>query len=559
MDMTKTENGNTLPMAAGNTQLSNSIPAPMQGMVNLPIVKQVGLLIGLAASIALGFYVVLWTQKPDLSVLYANVTGLDAQQMIQIFDQNSIHYQLDANSGTLMVETARLNEAKLKLAAANLTASDGQGFELIDKDQGFGSSAFIQSARYKRAQEVELARTITSIASVKSARVHLALPKESAFVRNRRTASASVMVSLLPGRKLQSGQIDAIINLVSASVPDIETKSVTLVDDKGRLLSSSSSDNDVALSNSQFEYTKRLEESFVNRIEAILSPMVGLNGVRAQVNANVDFTRTESTSETFNPDLPAVRSEQSFEERSTGGLSEGGVPGALSNQPPANARSPEVATANAENAQTGQSQPTRSRIRSTRNFELDKTISHTRRIPGEIRNISVAVVLDIRTQTDKKGVVTQLPYTDEELTRFTNLVKDAIGFNAMRGDSVNVINAAFKSAEEIEVLEIPIWEQSWFWSVIKQVVGGLLVLVVLFGVLRPVMRNLATHAVSARVVNEHGEELSEDQLTLSDGSGATAGRLPKPKSYEDNMNMAQQMATSEPKRVAQVIKGWIEE
>jgi len=559
MDMTKTENGNTLPMAAGNTQLSNSIPAPMQGMVNLPIVKQVGLLIGLAASIALGFYVVLWTQKPDLSVLYANVTGLDAQQMIQIFDQNSIHYQLDANSGTLMVETARLNEAKLKLAAANLTASDGQGFELIDKDQGFGSSAFIQSARYKRAQEVELARTITSIASVKSARVHLALPKESAFVRNRRTASASVMVSLLPGRKLQSGQIDAIINLVSASVPDIETKSVTLVDDKGRLLSSTSNDSDIALSNSQFEYTKRLEESFVNRIEAILSPMVGLNGVRAQVNANVDFTRTESTSETFNPDLPAMRSEQSFEERSTGGISEGGVPGALSNQPPANAQSPEVATANAENTQTGQPQPSRSRIRSTRNFELDKTISHTRRIPGEIRNISVAVVLDIRTQTDKKGVVTQLPYTDEELTRFTNLVKDAIGFSAMRGDSVNVINAAFKSAEEIEVLEIPIWEQSWFWSVIKQVVGALLVLVVLFGVLRPVMRNLATNTVSTRVVNEHGEELSEDQLTLSDGSGATAGRLPKPKTYEDNMNMAQQLATSEPKRVAQVIKGWIEE
>ena len=558
MELTKTENGNALPVTTGNNQLSSNLPAPMQGMISLPVLKQVGLLVGLAASIALGFYVVLWSQKPDYSMLYANVTGLDAQQMVQVLEQNNIQYQLDVNSGSLMVETSRLSDAKLKLAAANLTASTGQGFELIDKDQGFGSSAFIQSARYKRAQEVELARTITSIASVRSARVHLALPKDSAFVRNRRKASASVMVSLLSGRKLEAGQIDAIINLVSASVPDIESKSVTLVDDKGRLLSSSAKDSDIALSNSQFEYTKKIEDAYVSRIESILSPMVGLNGVRAQVNANIDFTRTESTSESFNPDLPAIRSEQSFEEQSSGGIAEGGVPGALSNQPPANAQSPEVATANAANSQGGAAQPSKLRKRSTRNYELDKTISHIRRAPGEIRNLSVAVVLDVRTQTDDKGVVTQQPYTEEELVRFTTLVKDAIGFNSMRGDSVNIINAAFRPVEQIEVPEIAIWEQSWFWSIIKQVVGGLLVLVVLFGVIRPVMRNLAHHAVSARATGGEGDELSEDQLTLSDGSGATAGRLPKPKSYEDNMLMAQQMATSEPKRVAQVVKGWIE-
>lgn len=556
MELAKADNPNVLPVTVEDNQLSNNLPAPMQGMIRLPIIKQVGLLVGLAASIALGFYVVLWTQKTDYSLLYANVTGLDTQQMIQVLEQYNIKYQLDANSGTLMVESAKLNDAKLKLAAENLTASNGQGFELIDKDQGFGSSAFIQSARYKRAQEVELARTITSIATVKSARVHLALPKDSAFIRNRRKASASVMVSLLPGRKLESGQINAIINLVSASVPDVESKFVTLVDDKGRLLSSSKN-SEVELSNSQFEYSSKLEQAYAGRIESILSPLVGLNGVRAQVNVNVDFTRTESTTESFNPDLPAIRSEQSFEENSSGGVTEGGVPGALSNQPPGNAQAPEVAADTGAATQAGGNQPTRSRKRSTRNYELDKTISHTRRIPGEIRNLSVAVVLDVPTQTDDKGVVTEKPYSNEEITRFTNLVKDAVGFNAVRGDTVNVVNAAFKPLEQIEVLDIPIWEESWFWSLVKQLIGGLLVLVLLFGVIRPVMRKLATHATIEPSRDENGDELSDDQLTLSDGS--STGRLPKPSSYEDNMVMAQQMATSEPKRVAQVIKGWIEE
>jgi flagellar M-ring protein FliF len=556
MELTKTENGNALPVTVDNNEFSSNLPMPMQGMIRLPVLKQVGLLIGLAASIALGFYVVLWTQKPDYSLLYANVTGLDTQQMILVLDQYDIKYQLDVNSGTLMVESARLNDAKLKLAAENLTASSGQGFELIDKDQGFGSSAFIQSARYKRAQEVELARTITSIATIKSARVHLALPRDSAFIRNRRKASVSVMVSLLPGRKLESGQINAIINLVSASVPDVESKYVTLVDDKGRLLSSTKN-NEVDLSNSQFEYSTKLEQAYVSRIESILSPLVGLSGVRAQVNVNVDFTRTESTTESFNPDLPAIRSEQNFEESSTGGLTEGGVPGALSNQPPGTAQAPEVATNNAAATPGGTTQPSRSRKRSTRNYELDKTISHTRRIPGEIRNLSVAVVLDVPSQTNDKGIVTQKPYTNEEIARFTSLVKEAVGFSAIRGDTVNVVNVAFKPIEQIEVLDVPIWEQNWFWSIIKQVVGGLLVLVLLFGVIRPVMRSLSTHASTERVRQANGDELSDDQLTLSDGS--STGRLPKPTSYEDNKQMAQQMASSEPKRVAQVIKGWIEE
>lgn len=555
MELTKAENGATLPVSVENNDFTSNLPEPMQGMVRLPVVKQLGLLIGLAASIALGFYVVLWSQKTDYSLLYANVTGLDTQQMIVVLEQYDIKYQLDANSGTLMVETAKLNDAKLKLAAENLTASNGQGFELIDKDQGFGSSAFIQSARYKRAQEVELARTITSIATVKSARVHLALPKDSAFIRNRRKASASVMVSLLPGRKLESGQINAIINLVSASVPDVESKFVTLVDDKGRLLSSTRN-SEIDLSNSQFEYSTKLEQAFASRIESILSPLVGLNGVRAQVNVNVDFTRTESTTESFNPDLPAVRSEQNFEENSTGGVTEGGVPGALTNQPPGNAQAPEVATDNAANAAAA-GQPSRSRKRSTRNYELDKTISHIRRIPGEIRNLSVAVVLDVPTQIDEQGVVTQKPYSNEELARFTTLVKDAVGFNVLRGDTVNVLNVAFKPIEQLEALDVPLWEEPWFWSIVKQVVGGLLVLLLLFGVIRPVMKRLSTPPVRVASAEDGEDELGDDQLTLSDGT--STGRLPKPKSYEDNMIMAQQMATSEPKRVAQVVKGWIEE
>ncbi len=550
MELTKTEPQELQPAEHSN------LPLPMQNMLSLPVLRQLGLMIGLAASVAIGVAVVLWSQTTDYSVLYSNLTGQTAQHMAEVLDQSGIEYRLDPDSGVLMVDSAKVNDAKLKLAAADLANPQSSGFEMIEKDQGFGSSAFIQSARYQHAQEIELARTITSIASVQSARVHLAIPKESAFVRNRRKPSASVMIKLVPGRQLEKGQVQAIINLVSASIPNMESSEVTLVDDKGRLLSSDNDDTDMALTTSQLDYTRKVERTYTRRIEDILSPLVGLNGVRAQVNADIDFTRSESTSEVFNPDLPAIRSEQLVEEETKGSIMEGGVPGALSNQPPAAGTAPEQATAE-DGSQVPPVQPSKKRNRSTRNYELDKTISHTRRVPGSIRKLSIAVILDVRTTTDEEGKVIPQPYSADELSRFTSLVKEAVGFNTLRGDSVNVINAAFVSPAEFEVPEQPLWEKSWFLTLVKQILGALLVLLLFFGVLKPVMKNLSHVHAAPESADEEGEELAEDQLTL--GADGQAARLPRPNSYEGNLTMARQMASQEPKRVAMVVKNWIEE
>ncbi len=573
-DLIKAGDGGALePAGAGNAPAAAAAgeapvfrgPAPLQGMLALPVVKQVGLMLGLAASVALGIAVVLWSQTPDYRLLYAGVDGRDAQRMIEVLEATGIPYRLDAESGALLVAADRINDARLKLAGENLTPTRGQGFEILDKESGFGSSTFMQSVRYKRAQEGELARTIMSINAVQTARVHLAIPKDSAFVRNRRKPSASVMVKLAPGRRLTAEQITSIVNLVAASVPNLTAEGVTLVDDKGRLLSSGERDRDLLLTASQFDYTRKVEQTYAERIENILGPLVGLHAVRATVNADIDFTVTELTQERFNPDLLAMRSEQQFEESSSGGVVEGGIPGALSNTPPGPAAAPEQVNPEGEGSARPEP-PKRSVKRTTRNYELDKTISHTRRAPGTIRKLSVAVVLDVPTTTDEEGNVIPQPYSDEQLARFTELVREAVGFNALRGDSVKVINAPFNLPPPPEVPEEAIWEKPWFGSVVRQVLAGLLVLVLLFGVLRPVMRSLAKPPV--RYVTENGEEIPEDQVTLSEEGAAAAeleggstgqGRLPKPTSYEDNLNMAKQLASQEPKRVALVVKNWLED
>ena len=537
---------------------SEQFSAPFMGMVGLPVVRQLGLLIGLAASIGIGVAVVLWSQTPSFNILYSNVTGQDAQAMAEVLKRNNIEFRLDPDSGAVMVDASKRSEAMLKLAAENLPNSSGEGFEIMNQEQGFGSSAFIQNVRYQRAREGELARTIKSIAAVENARVHLALPKESAFVRNRKKPGASVMIKLAPGRRLEKEQISAITHLVASSVTNLETSQVTLVDDRGRLLSSNNNGNDLAMTANEFEYTRKLEQTYIERIEHLLAPLVGVSGVRAQVNADLDFTRTESTQEQFNPDLPALRSEQQIEEQSKGMQTQGGIPGALTNEPPGKPIAPEEIAGQTSEESRIVAGPSRSKKRSLRNFELDKTISHTRHSMGGIRRLSVAVLLDVKMGKDDKGNPIETPYTDEELARFSALVKEVVGFKEMRGDSVKVINSAFLPTEEMaEIPELPIWEQSWFWSVLKQAAGAMMVLFLVLGILRPIMRHLAS-APRQVVVNEAGEQIPEDQLTLSQEGGG-GGRLPKPSTYEDNLNMAKSLASQEPKRVAQVVKGWLED
>ena len=538
---------------------AENVSVPFQGMTALPIIRQLGLLIGLAASIALGVAVVLWMQTPNYTKLPGSLSGENLTDVIGVLERNNIGYNVDPATGTVMVDSTKVNEAKLKLASENLSLTSGHGFEMIEKDQGFGTSSFLQKARYKRALEGELARTITSMRSIQSARVHLALPKESAFIRNKSEASASVFVNLVPGREIEKHQIAAITNLVASSISSLKTSQVTIVDNNGTLLSTESGDM-MGLTTSQLDYTRNIEKTFVSRIERMLSPIVGVGNVRAQVTAEIDFTQTESTQESFNPDLPAVRSEQSSEEQSQGS-SQGGIPGALSNQPPPNATAPQQANAQA-GATTTQGANRTSR-RSTKNYELDKTISHTRNRAGSVKRLSIAVVLDNKITPANAGgnaadtAATSIPYTQQEITRLTTLVRETVGFNALRGDSVNVINVPFTKIAIEDLPDEAIYEKAWVWDVVKQVLGGLAVLFVIFGVLKPAMKTLAIAPPITKVISESGEELDEDQLSLSGGEAKK--RLAKIASYEENLQLAQTLAVQEPKRVVQVVKNWMAE
>ena len=312
----------------------NSKGSLMTGFNSLGILRQLGLMVGLAASIAIGFAVVLWSQKPDYRVLFSNLNFSDANEVIEQLRLYNMPYKFDADGRAILVPQEHVHQARLKLAAEGFTADKTVGFELLEQEQGLGTSQFMENARFRRGLEGELARTISSLLAVRSARVHLALPKESVFVRDQRKPRASVFIEMFSGRTLERDQVAAIANLVASSIPELAVDDVTVVDQKGRLLNTRSQDQDVVLAAKQLEYTRSIEETLLNRVNSILQPVVGLGNFRAEVSTDIDFTEVEQADEIYNPDLPALRSEQTLEEnRASGDLAQG-VPGALSNQPP---------------------------------------------------------------------------------------------------------------------------------------------------------------------------------------------------------------------------------
>lgn len=542
--------------------------AAAQGFTQLPAMRQLWFMIAIAASVAVGVSLVLWMQTPNYSLLYGNLSQKDAGQVVEALQAANIPFKVEDGSGAVMVASSQLHQARLELAKLGLPAGSGMGFEILQEEQGFGTSQFMETARFQRALEGELARTIGTMRNVEAARVHLALPKRSVFVRERDNPTASVMINLFSGRSLDEEQVASIVHLVSSSVPHLEAEAVTVVDQRGNLLTRPRDREGSAPGTGQFAHTRQLEQSFVQRIESLLSPMVGLGGVRAQVTADIDYTVTERTEESYNPELAALRSEQLIEERvGPGGLAQG-IPGALSNQPPGGGVAPEQVgegtegadgDANSDNGNGEASGP--SSRRSTRNYELDKTISHTRLASGTIRRLSVAVVLD-----DKPGTGgAREPWAPEELERFTALIREAVGFDVERGDSVNVINAAFQQPEEMEPLPEPaLLEQPWVWEAARWGAGALGLLILVFAVLRPALQQLtqagakSAAMVPAAAVATGG--MGEDQVSLS-GGGQAARQLKGPgqDSYQGNLAMAQSVAGEDPKRVAQVVKNWVNE
>jgi flagellar M-ring protein FliF len=585
-----TQNDNSLVESTGIQQMlvakSAAHPA-IKGLSELTIGRQLGLMLGLALSTAIGVAIVLWSQAPSYGRLYSEIGDKDVAEILDVLNTQGVKYKVEPGSGAIMVPIDDVNEVKLKLAGLGLPRSNSLGYELLDKDQGFGSSKSVEMVRFQRALEGEIAQTIMAIQSVKTARVLLAIPAQSVFVRDRKKPSASVVVGLYQGKSLDKGQIESIIHLVASSVPQLDADQVTVVDQKGRLLNSNDSSSISYLTAKQFEYKKNIEEHLMDRIGNILSPLVG-DAMRVQISADMDFTETDKTQEMFNPKSSTLRSEQTSEEESTLPPTQG-VPGALSNQPtpagiapaPASTTAPAAGTApNSNSATAATPAPVSSSKNATRNFELDKTITHTRSATGVLHRLSVAVVVDNQRITQPDGKITTQPYNPEDINRFTDLVKQAVGFDSARGDQVTVTNVAFKVPEELEALpEIAVWKQGWFLDLMKQAAAVLTVLFLLFGILRPTIRRLAGHekeekkavaledqtktagGVVSYDYNQDGvpiatpvaqQEQNELPLQLED-----LLLFDLPYGYERRLEYLQKIVDKDPKVVAQVIKKWV--
>lgn len=480
-----------------------------QNLSAMPVIKQVSLIIALAATIAIGVALVLWSQAPSYALLFGGLDNRQAADIVKALDAQAIPYQYDTNTGSLTVPAARVHELRLKLAAEGLPKSAETGYQILDKDQGFGVSQFKENVQYIRALEGELAQSIAAISSVKSARVHLAIPKRTVFVRKEQETTASVVVNL--HGSLSEAQVNAVMHLVASSVPNMKAANVSVVDQSGNLLSQQSPNLGMNMSLKQLEYTRNIEQTLAARIQDLLSPLVGSKGVRAQVTAEVDFTVQEQTRENFNPDPEAVRSSQEIRERNKAAGPEG-IPGALTNQPPQAGIAPEEdypgKDKNGGLAKDLQSEKV------TKNYEIDRTITHLQSQVGTLKRLSVAVVVDDRVKANEEGALQRTPLTDEELARFKNLVRDAAGVDDARGDNLSLVNISFQSEAE-EDTSLPIWQQAWFWDVMKQVAGGLAVLLIIFGVLRPLLRDLTGVKEREKLVEDLPDESEEEAAQLA--------------------------------------------
>ncbi|WIM56382.1 flagellar basal-body MS-ring/collar protein FliF [Pantoea anthophila] len=544
---------------------------------------RIPLIVAAAAVIAIVIAMVLWAKQPSYSVLYNNLSDEDGGAIVTQLTQMNIPYRFAENGGALMVPEANVHELRLRLAQQGLPKGGSVGFELLDKEK-FGISQFSEQVNYQRALEGELARTIESLGPVKSARVHLAMPKPTLFVREQKAPSASVTLTLQPGRALDEGQIQAIVHMVSSSVAGLPPGNVTVVDQTGRLLTRSDSVGR-DLNDAQLKYASEVEARYQQRIEAILNPIVGQGNVHAQVTAQINFDTSEQTDEKYqpnaNPSNTAIRSRQTSTSDQSGSPYPGGVPGALSNQPaPANSApvtTPNNNAANGQNANgqnangqnnagqttstaTASATPTNSRRDDTVNYELDRTIRHTKLNVGDVQRLSVAVVVNFRT--DDKGKTVAL--NEAQLKQIEDLTREAMGYSQTRGDSINVVNSQFNSTEPVST-DLPFWQQQSFFDQLMSAGKWLLIALVAFILYRKMVRphlvrkqaaeKAAAEAVAARATQQEEEEafsvqLSKDELEQERKSN---NRM----SAEVMSQRIRDMSENDPRVVALVIREWM--
>ncbi|NIF81746.1 flagellar basal body M-ring protein FliF [Paraburkholderia sp. Cy-641] len=546
----------------GNFSQRLSGLAQMRGNPRAPLVFAVALLVAVVAGLFL------WSRVPDYKVLYSNLSDRDGGQIIAALQQANIPYKLSESGGAILVPAEQVHEMRLRLASQGLPKSGSVGFELMD-NQKFGISQFDEQINYQRALEGELERTIESISTVKSARVHLAIPKPTVFVRDKEPPSASVLVNLYPGRVLDEGQVVAITHMVASAVPEMPVKGVTILDQDGNLLTQPATGS--GLDATQLKYRQQIERNTQQRIDAILAPLFGAGNAHSQVSADIDFSHSEQTSENYgpngNPQQAAVRSQQtsSATEMSQGGAS--GVPGALSNQPPQPASAPVVAGNGASGVATT---PVSEHKDSTTNYELDKTVRHIDQPMGGIRRLSVAVVVNYLKVTDAKGHVTMQPVSADKLAQITQLVKDAMGFDAQRGDSVNVVNSAFTTELDPNA-NLPWWRTPDMLALYKQIATylgiGAVALFLYFVMVKPALRRaFPPPPEPVAALASPDEPLLLDGIPAEERDGAVVEIEADPETlalenakhkYERNLEFARSIARQDPKIVATVVKNWV--
>ena len=526
--------------------------------------------------------------KASYRPLFPGMSGVDQAAAFESLQKSGMSVEIDAATGSVSVPNDLYHQAKMVLAGQGIPATSTDGFAMIRDQQSMGTSQFIEQKRYQLAIEEELAQSISSIQAVQAARVHLAVPKQSVFVRNRVEPTASVILTLAQGRRLSDAQAQAVVHMVASSVPYLEAKNVSVVDQFGNLLANEDDSSGLGMSDKQLSYRNKLEKMYQQRIQSLLSPLVGINKLRAEVNADMDFTVQEITQENFNPETIAIRSEQLSQGGGQPvGVSGMGVPGSLSNERP---KDPVMK----ENANQSQSQTTlvtetgfkvggsQGDLNRTRNYEIDRTIQHTKLATGELTRLSISVVIDEPVTTNINGEQERLPLTEEQLQRFENLVKTAVGFDPLRGDNVTVIGMAFQVEEQMPAA--PIWEQVWLQNLVSKILLALLALVFILLVLRPAIKNLvgikevvepsaSTAVVAGSGTASNNLKITEETEEAADKSiESIKAKLQNPakssvspemldmaNSYDDKAALMRMLVKEDSKRVAGVIFNWVKE
>lgn len=545
-------------MAAGNDAVlvsGNGLPSAAQ------LGSKLMLLAGVAAVVAVMVVFWMWSQKPDYRILFSNYSDKDGGAIVAALEKMNVPYKFSDSGSAILVPADQVHTARLKLASDGLPKGGNIGFELLE-NQKFGVSQFVEQVNFQRALEGELERSIQAIAAVQVARIHLAIPKPSVFVRDQQNPTASVLLNLHPGRTLDQQQVAAVVHLVASSVPNLPAGNVTVVDQNGNLLSDTSKKQGAnGLDQTQIKYVDDIQASIARRVESIITPIVGARNVRAEASAEIDFSTTEQAAETYKPnykpDDMAIRSMQSNESSNGSGAEASGVPGALSNQPPANSTAPIDTTADAANATASAGGASASTQKNTTtNYEVDKTVRYVQQPKGGIKHLHVAVVVNNMPVTDKAGKVTYRPLTAAEKQQINDLAMQAMGFNKERGDSLTVVNSSF-AGEPTEVLPaVPMWENPVAVEYGKDGLRFLVGIVVLFLVytrmLKPLLAKLSSPLSPPKML---GQSQAAQQDAIVNLSADPQAVLSAP-GYERNLGVVKQLAKDNPRMVASVVSNW---